>query len=485
MINFLNKCFEKYRKIPIAGKAAIWLMFCDIVRKSLSLLTTPVFTRIMNVEQFGQFSIYNSWLQIFTIITTFRLSWAVFNKGMSKYKTERDAYTSTMQSITFVFALIWLFVYLIFRNSINKLTELPTFIMFIMFIELLFSPAIDFWTIRKRYEYIYKPIVFRTVLMLILNVCIGVIAVLFSKEKGYARILSAASVNIVFGIILFYDNLKKGKTLFVSDYAKFAIAFNLPLLMHYFSQYVLDQFDRIMIQKLVSISAAGIYNVAYSAGLVMKLITNSINNAFVPWEYDKLEKGRIQEIDNMLFYIFISVGYVTILFSAFAPEIMYILADKKYFEAVYVIPAIALSTFFSFAYTVYANIEFFYEETKYTMYISIIGAGLNILLNYIFIKQFGYIAAAYTTLVCYILFFVFHFIYMHKCVKKAIGNKCVFNIGRLIKVMLLITISGIMIIAFYPMPLIRYFIVLITIVFLYIKRNKLMNLYFRITDAEK
>lgn len=56
----------------------------------------------MTTEQYGQFNVYNSWLQIFTIITTLRLNYAVFNKGMSKYKDDRDAYTSTMQSLTFI-----------------------------------------------------------------------------------------------------------------------------------------------------------------------------------------------------------------------------------------------------------------------------------------------------------------------------------------------------------------------------------------------
>lgn len=75
------------------------------------------------------------------------------------------------------------------------------------------------------------------------------------------------------------------------EYAKFALLFNLPLLLHYLSVYVLDQFDKIMIQKMVSISAAGIYSVACNLGLIMKIVTQSVNNALVPWQYEKLEKG--------------------------------------------------------------------------------------------------------------------------------------------------------------------------------------------------
>lgn len=62
---------------------------------------------------------------------------------------------------------------------------------------------------------------------------------------------------------------------------------------------------------------------------------------------------------NHLFLIYIFVGGCALLFSACAPEIIKILADSKYYEAVYVIPPVAISMFFTFAYTSFANIEFF------------------------------------------------------------------------------------------------------------------------------
>lgn len=61
----INKILKKYNSIPIAAKATIWFMICSVVQKCISLITTPVFTRLMTTEQYGQFSVYNSWLQIF------------------------------------------------------------------------------------------------------------------------------------------------------------------------------------------------------------------------------------------------------------------------------------------------------------------------------------------------------------------------------------------------------------------------------------
>lgn len=473
----IKKVLKKYNNIPIAAKATLWFMFCSIVQKCISLVTTPIFTRLMSTEQYGQFSVYNSWLQIFTIATTLRLNYAVFNKGMSKYKEDRDGYTSTMQTLTFAITLVVFVIYLIFHRQFNELTELPTFIMVAMFAELLVTPAIDFWTIRKRYEYIYKPVVVRTLLMAFLNSGLGVIAVFLSQEKGYARIMSCVLVNVCFGVSLFVYNLKKGKKLFAWNYAKFALAFNLPLLLHYFSQYILDQFDRIMIQKMVSIAAAGLYGVAYNAGLIMKIVTTSVNNALVPWQYEKLEKKKLKELDDTMFLVFIFVAACSVMFSAVAPEMMKILADEKYYEAVYVIPPVALGMFFNFMYVSFANVEFFYDQNKFTMFISMAGALINIVLNYIGINLFGYVAAAYTTLFCYAAFALGHYIYMTISVKKAMNVENVFNSMRLLILSAFVLVFGVVVIFLYNKAIIRYMFIIALCVIAYIKRSELMGAF--------
>lgn len=475
-MKLLKRALKKYNDIPLVAKATIWFIFCSVLQRCISLITTPIFTRLMTTEQFGQFSVYSSWLQIFTIITTFRLNYAVFNKGMSKYKDDRDGYTSTMQSVTFILTGIVFVVYLLFRKQINAITELPTFVMVAIFAELFVTPAIDFWTIRKRYEYIYKPVIARTLLMAFLNSALGIVAVLLAEEKGYARIMTCVFVNICFGSYLFVYNLRKGKTLLKMEYVKFAIGFNLPLLLHYFSQYILDQFDRIMIQKMVSFSSAGIYSVAYNAGLVLKIVTQNVNSALVPWQYGKLEKNKLTELDSTIINVYAFVGVCAVVFSAFAPELMKILASEKYYEAVYVIPPIALSMYFVFLYTSFANVEFFYDLNKFTMIISMICAAINIVLNYIGIQMFGYIAAAYTTLICYIIFAVAHFCYAEFSIRKKLHVDHVFNAKGIFVLSLAVLASGVLVAFLYERMVLRYTLIAVVLAICYWKKEKIIGL---------
>ena len=269
--NIINSSIliNKYKNLPIALKATVWFIICSVLQKAVSIITMPLFTRILTTEQYGQYTIYNSWQQIFAMICTFRLEYAVFNKGMSKYSERKDEYTSAMQGLTNLITVIIFLVYLIFHQQINSLTELSTFMTILLFVEIFFGPAVSFWSLRKRYDFEYKQVVAVTLLMSILNPVLGLVAVNLTDDKGTARILSCIAVQICFGLILYVYNLRKGKKIISKDLWKFAILFNLPLIPHYFSSYILEQSDRIMIQKFWGLADVALYGVAYNAGTIM------------------------------------------------------------------------------------------------------------------------------------------------------------------------------------------------------------------------
>ena len=96
------------------------------------------------------------------------------------------------------------------------------------------------------------------------------------------------------------------------------------------------------------------------------------------------------------------------------PEIVKILASKIYWEGIIIIPPVVLANFVIFAYTLYVNIEHYHKKTIYITFNTIIAAGTNIILNFILIPKYGYIAAAYTTLISYLIAFLLHSRYAKK-----------------------------------------------------------------------
>ena len=153
-----------------------------------------------------------------------------------------------------------------------------------------------------------------------------------------------------------------------------------------------------------------------------------------------------------------------------------IFATKEFYEAIYIIPAITGSVYFMFLFNVFANVEYYYNETKYVAFASIGAAVTNVILNLIFIKQFGYVAAGYTTLVSYILYALGHFIFMRKiCKKHAEGINYYDN-----KVILIISVTFVVIslltTVLYNFRVIRYALIIIMLCFVILKRKEIIKL---------
>lgn len=471
----MYKIWNVYKNLPIVTKATVWFFICSIIQKAVGLITTPIFTRLLTVEQYGLFSTYNSWLSIFLIFTTFKLNYGVFNKGMSKFSNNRDTYVSTMQVLTTVLTTFFLIFYLLFHEVINRFTGLSTFIILVMIFQLYFEPAISFWSLKKRYEFKYLSVVIVTIVLTILNTFFGIIAVVLTTEKGLSRIVSYALVQAMIGIIIYIINFIKADERFNVKQAIFAIKFNIPLIPHYLSEYVLDQSDKIMIQKIASKAALGLYSIGYSVGMVMKIVISSLNSSLIPWIYNKLEALDFDLINKYLLSVYYFLSFTLILFMVLAPEIIYLLASKEYQEAVYVIPPITANVFFIFLFGMYGNIEFYYDQNKFTMYISIICATLNIVLNLVFIKLFGYIAAAYTSLVCYNILCLGHAVFL-EYIFKDIYNRKLFQERKILFISLMIDTSTIFISLLYKNIFLRYFLLIIFAIMSYKKRNTIISI---------
>ena len=69
----MNKLLNKYNKISEPVKASIWYTICNVINKGIALLSTPIFTRVMTEEQYGTFTIFQSWYSIIFIFTSLNI----------------------------------------------------------------------------------------------------------------------------------------------------------------------------------------------------------------------------------------------------------------------------------------------------------------------------------------------------------------------------------------------------------------------------
>ena len=251
----------------------------------------------------------------------------------------------------------------------------------------------------------------------------------------------------------------------------------IPMLPHYFAGIILNQGDRVMIEYMVGTSEVALYSVAYSIGMILQLFTGAINSVITPWIYRKLKNNTVDGVKNKLNAILLMVAIIAVCIMLTSPEIMIIFGSDKYISAVYVIPPIVASAFYMFLYCIFTMTQFYYEKTGFLMISSIGAAVVNIILNSIFINKYGYVAAAYTTLACYILYSAGHYFVSKKIIKCNLkSNESMFDILKvcMISVFLLIVVVGVNFIFNYI--IIRYMILLCIAIGLILKKEKIIDL---------
>ena len=231
-----------------------------------------------------------------------------------------------------------------------------------------------------------------------------------------------------------------------------------------------------MINIMISATATALYSVSYSVAVVVNLIKTSIIDAIRPWMYTCLRDNKTENVKNVMNGLLVFVSALTLVFVAFAPEVIRIVAPVSYYEAIYCMPPVMISSFFTFLYSTFSIIEMYFEETKKVMVASIAAALLNVVLNALLIPVYGYIAAAFTTLICYIFLAVFHY-FMAKNVLKQHGMPMELFDGKTI---LVISFSLLFfLIAFeylYTKTILRYIAVGTVLILMIIKRTYFYNL---------
>lgn len=473
----LNNILDRYHSIPTPAKASLWFIICSAVQNGCKFLAMPILVRLLTTEQYGIYSVFLSWTSIISIFTTLNLHAGVYNNAMLKYPKRRDEYTSASQSLAMVVTGGVFCVYCLFPRWIDGFLGLEHGLVLLIFLQIFCTEGFQLWSTRQRYEYKYIPLVVFTAILSVSYMVLPVTAAYFAPNeiRLYAAIAAGVLVQVLFGGAFIIYNYIKSRCFFVGEFWRYALMFNIPLIPHYLSGIILGQADRVMIKRFIGAAEAGIYSFTYNISLVMNIITSAINSAIIPYTYGKLKKRDYTALGQVVNSLVLMVGGMSLAFSAIAPELFKIVATTDYFEAVYLVPIISLSSYFTFLYSMFGNVEFFFEENKFITVASVIGAVANIILNYIFLQIFGYFAAGYTTLFCYVLFALAHYVFMRVVCKRHIDGDKVYD-GRTIFALSIVFVAlafGMMVL--YNHPIIRYAIVLCAVVMCLFKSKTILN----------
>ena len=460
-------------RIPLSIKSSFAILISSFVTQAISFLTTPIFARLLSLDEFGLITQYNSWNSIISVFATLSLSAGVFQVAMNEYPNDRDKFTFSaliLSNICTVFVYGIIFGFPSFFVSFFKL---PISMIILMFAFTLFVPAMNMWIARQRYELNFKSVLLISVGTALLSQVVSIVTVSLKmgNHLGIVKAWSQGGVMIVVSIGLYFYIAKKAKFKPNPQYIKYAFVFNAPLLIHYLAQYALRSTDKIMITSFIGESATAVYGLGATVANIATLLWSAMAASLVPYIYDKLNKREFKSINKMVIIVEAVFGLGCIIVAIIGPEVIYILGSAKYKAGIPLIPPVAASSLLYAVYSFYSTIALYHHKRASTAVMTVIAAIINFGLNYVLIPKFGFVAAAYTTEAAYLVYTVLHFINY----RRIVGKERIYNDGAIFGIVIITTLLCLTVGALYNYIYIRYGIVIVIIILLVIFRKFLLS----------
>ncbi len=411
-------------------KSGFWYTVSGFLTKAMVFITTPIFTRILTKEQYGDFSIFASWQSIFVIICGLEV-YATLNVARFDY-TKKEEYNAYISSCLLLSSSVTMFVfllYLLFPDLFHRFFLLDRKYILMMFGYLFAFPAFEMFQTKQRLAYRYKlnaAIAF--FLAISSSIFAVVLASVFSNDRLMGRIVGQYSLYIVAGIFFYACFLNNSTTIKLS-YIKYAFKIAVPLVFSFLASSILLLSDNLVVKHLGTGAQVSYLSITHSIANILILLVQILNGAWAPWFYDKLKMEDRTAINKTFkgYAALVVLGTMGVLL--LAPEIVMILGGQQYMEAVNIIPIVVTNGVFTLLTSQFANLETYYKKPQYAAMATSVVAVTHVALIIVAIKLFDYTAVCYVTAFCQILL-----IGIHYRIARSMGAREIISVSTLVTV---------------------------------------------------
>ena len=136
----------------IAFQAGLWYVVSSVMVKAVSLLTTPIFTRILSQTDYGITATFSSWYALLLTFCTLNLTYSI-GRAKLDFPGKLEEYIGSMQLLSAVVTGGISLVLLVFLKPVSHFFELDPLLVVLLVVYLFFSPAIAFVQNGYRYRY--------------------------------------------------------------------------------------------------------------------------------------------------------------------------------------------------------------------------------------------------------------------------------------------------------------------------------------------
>jgi len=402
----------------------------NVINSAIPFLLLPLLTTYLSPEDYGLVDIFYN----ISLIATPIIGLSVV-QSISRYYFEdidMSRFVTTVFLVLIGFGVLFIIVSILFSIAGATFLEsydIPPFLVVFAIVYTLFTQIGEIVLTLWRVSYDTLKFGFFRITKTAMDLGFSVLLIVGFKMGWEGRIFPQLSMAVLFGIIAVIILYRKGyllKSKYNKAYRENALSFSLPLIFHSLGGHIIGFSDRFFILFLLGLGNVGVYSVAYQIGMVIALLQNSFNQAWVPFffeklkEDDELEKRKIVKITYGYFGLLI--GIVVIFYLA-TPIIYRYFIGSAFTAGIGVVLWILMGYAFNGMYKMVVNYLFFLKKTKWIAFATLGSAAINLGLNYVLIKKNGIEGAAQATTITFFILFLTVFMWSKNAYKMPWGLK--------------------------------------------------------------
>lgn len=235
----------------------------------------------------------------------------------------------------------------------------------------------------------------------------GFWSTIFIKDYQVGYVFLSQLIASLFTFLVFIPNYITSSWFFDKELWKKMIKYGWPILFAGIAFGINEHFDKILLDKLlpehIAKSEVGAYAACYKIGLFMVLYRTAYTLGIEPFFFSQAGNSNAPQTYATVTKYFVILGSLILLVVVvFADVIKFImLRQPEYWEAMKIVPLIIIANFFLGIYTSLSVWYKLIDRTIIGAYISVVGAVITLVFNYLLIPKFSYMGSAIATIAAY------------------------------------------------------------------------------------
>ena len=451
----------------LAFKAGFWYTVGSFFGKAITLITTPVFARLMTVSDYGEFTNFAQWAVTILIFTGLELP-NTLSKAYYDFKNEYDDYISTITMFGCGITMLVYVFFLLFPGTLFKLVSIPRQYIHLLFVFVTFTFCQNIFNARERTLYSYKIVAGITFIGLFFPTLISIFMVYLLPNTNqlsarlYGFYIPYSLVGIYCASKLFVKS-----TVFRIRYCRYAVAISIPLLFHCLAAYFLNSTNIMITKGLVGAGAAAIVSIASSTTNIFAVFSLSVSGALTTWIMDNLELKKVNIVRvGSLYYVGL-LAFIVFFSNLLGPEIIYFFGGEKYASSLFLLPFFLFAAFIQSVTAIFIIILTYSKSVvktaAYTGILSLICVAAKIW----FLPIYDLIILAYINIIVFGILFLINYLLV-----KNVGYADAINFKGILSIIFLTAVFTIVIPFIYEATVFRYTLIIILLMFIAAVANR-------------